>query len=333
MFRGSDLQPFVELLCRHTELSDAPFCSGRLRDKQAEAMSAFALATIHVPAKQADTVKLMRDGTVFNVDAACTDGDVDLFPSFLKEWMRGKTIVCNHVHRRSRSINRLFRALLAEKRILAHCNAYWSPPRAVGAGKHSDDHDVLVLQCHGSKIWELWTGDRKEQVRLRAGEYLWLRKDVPHRPFSQEESSTHLTIGVVRDSDPLTPRPGLRDLEWTRGTQLRFSSRSKLYFDAFESICLGRDVDWQWTEDVSLLRNGNLMRVRGNWGGVVDIRESGLSELLEGSPSAGASLRFCSSVEGNLKVEAIRVLTAQSMLWPASKADDIPASVAQTKLQ
>ena len=49
-------------------------------------------------------------------------------------------------------------------------NAYLTPAGAVGKPPHTDDHDVVVLQLWGSKLWHLG----EEEVQLRAGDVMYL---------------------------------------------------------------------------------------------------------------------------------------------------------------
>lgn len=94
-------------------------------------------------------------------------------------------------------------------------NAYYTPPRSQGFAPHYDNHDVLVLQLHGEKLWRIhgeavkWPRKpmpdaldpgaihpKPQEVMLRAGDVFYLPRGFVHEALAQDTSSLHLTLSV-----------------------------------------------------------------------------------------------------------------------------------------
>jgi ribosomal protein L16 Arg81 hydroxylase len=104
----------------------------------------------------------------------------------------------------------------------AQVNVYLTPPARAGFPPHFDITDVFIVQCVGSKQWEIfhdysnktelpltrtrWDHDKfrpsapPEAMTLHAGDVLYLPRGVMHQAFCTERESVHLTVSVV----PLT---------------------------------------------------------------------------------------------------------------------------------
>ncbi|MFE2374271.1 cupin domain-containing protein [Streptomyces sp. NPDC059398] len=95
-------------------------------------------------------------------------------------------------------------------------NAYASWTEREGFGRHWDDHDVVVVQLHGSKRWRLWGTTREApafrdvespdepeggplaDLVLSAGDMLYLPRGWWHSVAAdQGTESLHLTFGLV----------------------------------------------------------------------------------------------------------------------------------------
>jgi bifunctional lysine-specific demethylase and histidyl-hydroxylase NO66 len=94
-------------------------------------------------------------------------------------------------------------------------NGYLSPAGTQGLKVHHDTHDVFVVQVVGTKTFELYEtrvelplkeqswaateppGPAVATVVLRPGDCLYLPRGVPHRAFTGEGPSLHLTVGVL----------------------------------------------------------------------------------------------------------------------------------------
>ncbi|MGC2655151.1 MAG: cupin domain-containing protein [Mycobacterium sp.] len=128
----------------------------------------------------------------------------------------GYTVVLDGVEEYARDIGSLARSIEVELNYPTQVNAYISPPASQGLVAHYDDHDLLVLQIEGSKIWHLYDGadvsphelQRKEKsvatdglprptdLRLEAGDMLYLPRGRVHAAETESEPSIHLTVGV-----------------------------------------------------------------------------------------------------------------------------------------
>ena len=116
------------------------------------------------------------------------------------EFEGGATIVLQGLHRFWPPLTRLVRDLEVALGHPCQVNAYITPPGSQGFARHSDTHDVFVLQSFGAKSWRIWPpgehdGDGRE-VDLRPGSTLYLPMGTPHAARTQDTVSGHLTIGI-----------------------------------------------------------------------------------------------------------------------------------------
>lgn len=134
----------------------------------------------------------------------------------IDHYANGATVVLQSLQRWWPPIARFCRDL---ERTLTHAvqaNAYLTGPGAVGLAPHHDTHDVFVLQLHGTKQWTLREPLVEAPLRrhrsrpdpsgrqpvlleteLRPGTCMYLPRGVIHSAATQEDSSLHLTIGVL----------------------------------------------------------------------------------------------------------------------------------------
>jgi bifunctional lysine-specific demethylase and histidyl-hydroxylase NO66 len=132
-----------------------------------------------------------------------------------KDFADGYSIVLDSIHRYVRAIASLLHAIEVELNFATQANAYFTPPQSQGFVAHYDDHDALILQIRGSKIWHLYDGAEvtphemvRQQpvataalppptdVRLDAGDVLYLPRGRVHAAEATSELSVHLTVGL-----------------------------------------------------------------------------------------------------------------------------------------
>jgi bifunctional lysine-specific demethylase and histidyl-hydroxylase NO66 len=132
-----------------------------------------------------------------------------------KDFADGYTIVLDSVQRYVRAVASLVHAIEVELNFAAQVNAYITRPGSQGFVAHYDDHDVLILQIRGSKIWHLYDGvdvapheiirhvpvapdalPSPTDVRLEVGDVLYLPRGRVHAAEATSEVSVHLTIGL-----------------------------------------------------------------------------------------------------------------------------------------
>lgn len=143
------------------------------------------------------------------------DGRLDLV-GIRNDFADGFTIVADGVERHVRAIASLAHSIEADLNFPVQVNAYATPPGSRGLVPHYDDHDVLILQIGGSKVWHLHGGVRipphemqrrdkavtpdgrvpPTELRLEAGDVLYLPRGLVHAAEADAEPSVHLTVGV-----------------------------------------------------------------------------------------------------------------------------------------
>ena len=144
------------------------------------------------------------------------DGTLDLV-SIRNDFADGYTIVLDAVEQYVRAVGTLARSIEVELNFPVQVNTYITPPGQTGLAPHYDDHDVLILQIQGSKIWHLYVGaDRPPReiqrenenavavdglpaptdVYLEAGDVLYVPRGRVHAAETTSEQSIHLTVGI-----------------------------------------------------------------------------------------------------------------------------------------
>ncbi len=132
-----------------------------------------------------------------------------------KDFADGYTIVLESVERYVRTVASLSHSIEVELNFTTQVNAYVTPPESQGFVAHYDEHDVLIVQIWGTKIWHLYNGAdvaphqmcRQEpvatdalpsptDVRLEVGDVLYLPRGRVHAAEATSELSVHLTVGL-----------------------------------------------------------------------------------------------------------------------------------------
>lgn len=107
----------------------------------------------------------------------------------------GATVVAQSLHRTHPKVRAFSNRLGDEISHPLQANAYLTPPGATGLAPHSDGHDVIVLQLEGSKQW---TVDGVGDFELRPGDTLYVPAGHGHAATSNDRTSLHLTLGILR---------------------------------------------------------------------------------------------------------------------------------------
>jgi ribosomal protein L16 Arg81 hydroxylase len=144
------------------------------------------------------------------------DGSLDI-AGVRNDFADGYTIVVDGIEQYVRTVGQLARSLEVQLNFPTQVNTYVTPPESSGLVPHYDDHDVLILQLKGSKTWHLYLGaDRPPReiqrdqdkavaleglpaptdVRLEAGDVLYVPRGRVHSAQTHSEPSIHLTIGI-----------------------------------------------------------------------------------------------------------------------------------------
>ncbi len=142
------------------------------------------------------------------------DGGFDV-AAIGQDFAGGYTIVLDSVQRYTPGIAALSHAIEVELNFAAQVNAYFTPPQAQGFVAHPDEHDALIVQLQGSKIWhiyecadvaphEMWRHEPifaahlpdPVDVHLQSGDVLYVPRGRVHAAESTSELSVHLTVGL-----------------------------------------------------------------------------------------------------------------------------------------
>jgi ribosomal protein L16 Arg81 hydroxylase len=144
------------------------------------------------------------------------DGSLDVV-AIRQDFADGFTIVLDGVEQYARAVGTLAHSIEVELNFPIQVNTYITPPGQTGLAAHYDDHDVLILQIQGSKIWHLYLGaDRPPReiqretekavaidglpaptdLHLKAGDVLCMPRGRVHAAETTSEQSIHLTVGI-----------------------------------------------------------------------------------------------------------------------------------------
>ena len=120
------------------------------------------------------------------------------------EFASGATIVFQSMHRYWEPLADYCRGLELALGHPVQANAYITPPGAQGFGAHEDEHDVFVLQSHGTKQWKVHEHHDLPPSRppaidalLSPGDSLYIPAGFPHSASTQERASAHITVGIL----------------------------------------------------------------------------------------------------------------------------------------
>jgi len=112
------------------------------------------------------------------------------------------TFVVNQLQGAAECLRDLQHGLFCLTGLSGGFNGYLTPPGAIGKPPHVDDHDVIVLQQAGEKVWMLLDDVTKQTVRevhLKQGDVMYLPQGVPHHARALPGApSMHLAVGLHR---------------------------------------------------------------------------------------------------------------------------------------
>jgi ribosomal protein L16 Arg81 hydroxylase len=112
-------------------------------------------------------------------------------------YLNRSTLILNQAQRSIPSLSRACRSLTRELGFRVWANIYITPPDSSGFARHQDDHEVFIFQVGGSKLWTIHTsGGDAVDLRLEAGDLLYIPRSTGHSARSQEAASIHITFGM-----------------------------------------------------------------------------------------------------------------------------------------
>jgi bifunctional lysine-specific demethylase and histidyl-hydroxylase MINA len=136
---------------------------------------------------------------------------------------QGGPLIVGSINKINPGVADLARAMAEGLASFVGVNAYISPPRKDALDLHYDDHDVIVLQLHGEKLWTLGSriargvassrffqvdqyslkasaieNDTFRTLEVQAGDLLYLPRGLFHRATASDGVSIHLSFGIRR---------------------------------------------------------------------------------------------------------------------------------------
>lgn len=132
------------------------------------------------------------------------------------QFARGSTVILPQLHRSLPKLSAYCRALETVFSCDLQTNIYLTPDNAQGFKTHYDAHDVIVLQAHGTKTWNIYESPLKLPLRsqafdpktfqagkiietfvLHAGDMAYIPRGVVHDAIATDEVSLHITTGLL----------------------------------------------------------------------------------------------------------------------------------------
>lgn len=161
-------------------------------------------------------IRLVRtdpDGVSTSLAPPHDDNGAPDIHKIYRSFRRGYSVVVNGVHRRRSTIATLCRSLETTFRHPVGANVYLTPGGNQGFRPHVDTHDVLVLQIHGTKRWQLGSPPyalplvdappadptfdaASSSVVLEPGDLLYVPRGCLHAAIADDRSSLHITVGI-----------------------------------------------------------------------------------------------------------------------------------------
>lgn len=157
-----------------------------------------------------------RDGGIESDDYVDDQGFIDR-GAVAAEYEAGATIILNQAQRIVPALGQFCQALEHAFSSHVQTNLYLTPPGAQGFPSHFDNHDVLVLQVEGEKLWRLYDqpvatpfrGERfdssvhdrgpiRHEFILRAGDCAYIPRGLMHdAETSGDQPSLHVAVGII----------------------------------------------------------------------------------------------------------------------------------------
>jgi ribosomal protein L16 Arg81 hydroxylase len=136
--------------------------------------------------------------------------------AFTGYFHNGGTLAMAGMHHHLRSLRAFCNDLQVFTGHPLQTNLYLTPANSQGFAPHYDTHDVIVLQIHGKKVWKIYASDQQlpdksmafekegftpgevvDEFVLEEGDLLYIPRGVVHDAYTTDDSSLHVTTGVL----------------------------------------------------------------------------------------------------------------------------------------
>lgn len=130
-------------------------------------------------------------------------------------YSQGNTISLNNLQFSCQSLSNLCKNLELFFNYPVNISSYLTPKNSQGVLPHYDTHDVFILQIDGAKLWRIYDtvmclpleehrrsvsaeeiGHPIHEIRLAAGDLLYIPRGYVHEALTSECSSLHLTVSI-----------------------------------------------------------------------------------------------------------------------------------------
>jgi ribosomal protein L16 Arg81 hydroxylase len=113
-------------------------------------------------------------------------------------YSNGATLILNQAHHAIPALGLACRQIACELGVPSRANIYVAPPDAEGFPKHTDPHEILILQISGTKSWVLYPQDREPvEIEMMAGDLLYLPRNLAHAARTHKSASIHVSLGLM----------------------------------------------------------------------------------------------------------------------------------------
>jgi ribosomal protein L16 Arg81 hydroxylase len=127
----------------------------------------------------------------------------------------GATVVFQAIHKTLPSLSAFCQRIEKYYNFPLQTNIYLTPRSSKGFQAHFDNHDVFVLQVHGSKVWKVYDSPvylptetfeksmlpknmiPQIEVELKQGDTLYIPRGFVHEAVTANEASLHITLGLL----------------------------------------------------------------------------------------------------------------------------------------
>jgi len=234
----------------------------------------------------------------------------------------GSSVVFERLDGKWPPLRRLCRAIEQELRQPAQANVYLTPgarhgrkgERAQGLKRHYDTHDVIVLQAAGSKTWRLFDAARelplkteqpdppayadmpvRETFELKTGDTLYIPRGVVHEAEATEETSLHVTLGLLsytwRDLMVQAVEDLARDEVWLRqalplGIGRDDAGRAHAFDNAAQRLATSGALERAWDKIESHFVQSRRPMLDGQLGQLAGLDRIGPETVVEPRPTA-----------------------------------------------
>jgi hypothetical protein len=135
-------------------------------------------------------------------------------PVFRRGFANGETVVLEQSDLSFPEVSEVARTLARCISTRVGANIYWSRKNVPGFGCHFDDHDVLILQVAGEKVWRIRgrvsfepnpgslypipdpLPTVQEEHLLKQGDVLFIPRGCWHDALARSHSTVHVTFGI-----------------------------------------------------------------------------------------------------------------------------------------